>query len=286
MIFWLTSYPKSGNTWIRSLLSAYLFSENGDFNFKLLNNIKQFSSSQDIPNNDDGLDSQQIIYKNWLPAQKKINQSSKTHILKTHNALCNINGYNFTDKFNTNGAIYIVRDPRNIILSISNHYGLTHEDAYSFIVNKKKIIFPKIIKEEENNNHQETDFNFLSDWSGHYNSWKNINFCPIKIIKYEDMIKNDRMAFVSVLKFLSKFIKIDIAEKKINNVLSSTTFEKLSQMENKYGFEESPIFPKINKKNKFFNLGKENDWKKLLDSKIQKKVEKIFEREMVELKYL
>ena len=62
MILWLASYPKSGNTWIRSLLSAYLFSSDGNFNFKLLNNIKQFSSEQGMLNNN--LSSQEKIYKN------------------------------------------------------------------------------------------------------------------------------------------------------------------------------------------------------------------------------
>ena len=284
MIFWLASYPKSGNTWIRSILSAYLYSNNGNFNFKLLNNIKQFSSNQDILKNDSSLNSQEVIYKNWIPSQKKINQSGETHILKTHNALCNINGYNFTDKFNTVGVIYIVRDPRNLILSLSNHYDISHEDAYKFIINKKKIIFPK--KLEKNNDQQGKEFNFLSDWSSHYISWKNINFCPIKIIKYEDLIKNDRKVFISILKFLSKFIKVSINEKRINNVLTSTTFERLSKMENKYGFEESVISSKTKKINKFFNLGKENNWEKLLDSKIQIKVEKVFKRDMVELGYL
>jgi len=286
MIFWLASYPKSGNTWIRSLLSAYLFSEDGDFNFKLLNNIKQFSSTHHILNNKVGLSSQEIICRSWIPSQKKINQDNKIHILKTHNALCNINGYNFTDKSNTVGAIYIVRDPRNLIVSISNHYNLSHDDAYNFLINKKKIIFPKISGGGETKEHQEKDFNFLSDWSGHYKSWQNVNFCPVKVIKYEDMIKNDREVFISVLNFLSKFLKIHIDEKKINNVLESTTFKKLRQMENKYGFEESVISSQANKKNKFFNLGKENNWKKLLNTRIQKKVEKIFESDMIELKYL
>jgi len=284
MIFWLASYPKSGNTWIRSILSAYLFSNNGNFNFKLLNNIKQFSSNQNILKNDNGLNTQEIIYKNWIPSQKKINQNSGTHILKTHNALCNINGYNFTDKFNTIGVIYIVRDPRNLIISLSNHYEISHEDAYKFIINKKKIIFPKTL--EKNNDQQKKDFNFLSDWSSHYISWKNINFCPIKIIKYEDLIKNDREVFISILQFLSKFIKVNIDEKKINNVLASTTFDRLSKMENKYGFEEAIISSKTKKINKFFNLGKENNWKKLLDSKIQIKVENFFKKDMLELGYL
>ena len=40
MIIWIASYPKSGNTWIRAMLSAYLYSNNGNFSFDLLDNIK------------------------------------------------------------------------------------------------------------------------------------------------------------------------------------------------------------------------------------------------------
>ena len=46
MIIWIASYPKSGNTWIRSLLAVYLYSDNGIFNFNLLNKIDQFSGKQ------------------------------------------------------------------------------------------------------------------------------------------------------------------------------------------------------------------------------------------------
>ena len=42
MIIWLASYPKSGNTLVRSMLSAYFFSQDGNYNFELLKNIKQF----------------------------------------------------------------------------------------------------------------------------------------------------------------------------------------------------------------------------------------------------
>ena len=42
MIFWIASYPKSGNTWLRALLSSYYYSENGVFHQKLLENIGQF----------------------------------------------------------------------------------------------------------------------------------------------------------------------------------------------------------------------------------------------------
>ena len=53
--------------------------------------------------------------------------SNKTELyrikfLKTHNMLCNIDKNYFTNSQNTLGAIYIVRDPRNVITSLKNHY--------------------------------------------------------------------------------------------------------------------------------------------------------------------
>ena len=118
MIIWIASYPKSGNTWIRSLLSSYLFSDDGKFSFKLLKNIEQFSSknlSLKLPEN---LNYQARISKSWIPSQEIINQDKKIHFFKTHNAICTINGNKFTDKLNTLAAIYIVRDPRNLITSL------------------------------------------------------------------------------------------------------------------------------------------------------------------------
>ena len=44
MIIWLASYPKSGNTWIRSIICSMLYSRNGLFDFNLLEKIKQFPS--------------------------------------------------------------------------------------------------------------------------------------------------------------------------------------------------------------------------------------------------
>ena len=286
MIIWIASYPKSGNTWIRALLSAYLFSEDGKFSFNLLKNIEQFSSKYFLSNITDNLNYQERISKNWIPSQKEINKDKKIHLFKTHNAICSINGHKFTDKLNTIGGIYIVRDPRNLILSISRHYGLNFEEAYNFLTNKRKIIFPVNIENNEKNIKESEDFNFLGDWSTHYQSWKNINFCPIKVIKYEDCLIDAQKVFVSTLNFLSKFLKFEFDKKKINSSLTSTSFKNLSQMENKEGFHESATSPKTMKNIKFFYLGKKNNWKSLLDKKIVKKIESRFKNEMSELGYL
>ena len=74
MIIWLASYPKSGNTWIRSLLSSYLFSKDGRFSFEMLKNIEQFSSKNFLSDITENSNYQARISKNWIPSQKKINQ--------------------------------------------------------------------------------------------------------------------------------------------------------------------------------------------------------------------
>ena len=286
MIIWIASYPKSGNTWIRSLLASYLFSEDGQFGFELLKNIEQFSSKDFSSEKLMSSNYQDRISKNWIPSQKKINQDKKIHLLKTHNALCSINGNNFTDKFNTSAVIYVVRDPRNLISSLVHHYELSLDEAFSFLTNKKKIIFPINAEKREKDIKDHEDFNFLSDWSTHYQSWKNINFCPIKIIRYEDCLTDIQKVFVSTLDFLSKFLKLKFNKEKINNALNSTNFKNLSQMEKNEGFQESATSLKTMKKIKFFNLGKKNNWKKSLDDITIKKVENSFRNDMKELNYL
>jgi len=287
MIIWIASYPKSGNTWIRSMLSSYLFSKNGDFNFELLNNIEQFSS-KNINNNINNDDRYQArVSKNWIPSQKIINKDNKIHFFKTHNAICSINGNNFTDKFNTLAAIYIVRDPRNLITSLSHHYELSLGESFRFLTNKKKIIFPKNLeKNEKEKKNNPNDFNFLSDWSSHYKSWKNINFSPVIIIKYEDIVLNTKKTFITILNFLSNFMKINLNDEKIDNVINNTTFERLSKLEIKAGFAESATSIKTNKKIRFFFKGGKNNWRKALDKKTIKKLENSFNDVMKELKYL
>ena len=286
MIIWIASYPKSGNTWIRSLLASYLFSEDGQFSFELLKNIEQFSSKNFSSDKLMSSNYQARISKNWIPSQKRINNDKKIHLLKTHNALCSINGNNFTDKFNTSAVIYVVRDPRNLITSLVHHYELSLDEAFSFLTNKKKIIFPINAEKREKDIKDHEDFNFLSDWSTHYQSWKNINFCPIKIIRYEDCLTDIQKVFVSTISFLSKFLKFKFNKKKINNALNSTNFKNLNKMEKNEGFQESVISSKTMKRIKFFNLGKKNNWKTLLDKKLIRKIESHFKNEMSELGYL
>ena len=81
-------------------------------------------------------------------------------------------------------------------------------------------------------------------------------------------------------------MELKIEKEKIRKCLNSTSFEILSNMEKKQGFIESTVSYKTKKKVKFFNLGKQNNWKKLLDSETIIKIDNAFKNEMRELKYL
>ena len=122
MIIWLASYPKSGNTWVRSFIVSLLFNKNNEANLKELHNIPQYPLRSHFNNLLDNIDDIKEISSNWINSQKRINSDSKIKFLKTHHALCKIGDSAFTNYETSMGAIHIVRDPRNIVTSILYHF--------------------------------------------------------------------------------------------------------------------------------------------------------------------
>ncbi len=106
----------------------------------------------------------------WEISQEKIISEKKIKILKTHNSLLALNGKDFTKPKYTLGIIYIVRDPRNVITSLKNHYDLDYQQSLDFMLNEKKYLYD--VREEKDY----ADFHFLSSWSNHYKSWINNRF--------------------------------------------------------------------------------------------------------------
>ena len=102
MIFWIASYPKSGNTYLRALLSSYYFSEDGIFNQKYLKMIDQFPQKSYFK----GFNYDPKIItdtsKFWIKAQEKINENDKLNFFKTHNILGSINKTNWNSIVNIN----------------------------------------------------------------------------------------------------------------------------------------------------------------------------------------
>ncbi len=282
MIFWIASYPKSGNTWVRALLSSYYFSEDGFFNQKLLKKIGQFPEKNYFKDFD--YNPRKIIDTSnfWIRAQEIINEDKNIKFFKTHNVLGSINDNRFTNKENTLGAIYIIRDPRNVITSIQNHYELDQEEALKFMLNEKKYIYNFHTKNDY------SDFQFISSWEKNYQSWTKQKQFSIKLVKYEDLYKNTYETFKEIITFIEKTIGTNkqFDKKRAQNSVNSTTFEKMKNIEKKKGFVESVLSKNDTNKIPFFHLGPNNDWKKIFNKEYHKKLNSIFKIILKELKYL
>ena len=279
MIVWLASYPKSGNTLLRSILSSYFFSNDGKFNFENLYQITQFPLLEHFTSINVDLNEDKAIFKNSINAQNFIDkEKGKVKFFKTHSSFSKIDGYNFTDLQNTLGVIYIVRDPRNVVNSLAHHYNFSLDEAIHTMIDGKKFM-------------SRTDKNaevFAGSWNFNYNSWKNLKqHKKYFLIKYEDLIKNKKSIILKVFKFLNSLgMKFDIDMIKLNKVIKTTGFEKMKTKEQKETFTEAMIDEKTGKRKIFFNLGPKNDWRTNLDKKNKEKIEKAFSKEMEELGYL
>ena len=279
MIIWLASYPKSGNTWVRYFLASLIYSNQGKSGLDKLGYIMQYPKRDQFEKLVTNFDDFNQIKKNWINSQNQINSDNKVKIFKTHHSLCSLGEDNFTDEKNTLGAIYIVRDPRNVISSILYHFNLSStEEALNFIMEEKKFI---------GNMKNKVNYplhTLIGSWKTNYNSWKYIgkNFL---LVKYEDLILSPNTEFGKIANYITNSIGIKFSEKQIKNSIEESSFKNLRNIEDKNGFIES-IEDLKNKKKKFFNLGPKNNWKKTLEKKFIDKIENSFNNEMKELGYI
>ena len=272
MIIWIASYPKSGNTWVRSIISSYFFSKTGNFDFSLLKNISLYPSPKYFKNkiNNPG----EVSYF-WEESQKNIIQKQKEIFLKTHNALVAINNKNFTSEKTTLGAIYIVRDPRNILSSLKNHYDFKdYNETLEFMKNKKKYIWDIRRKNDF------SGFQFLGSWPDHYKSWIQNKNIKTLLVKYEDLEKDCYLTSHKLIEFilLLKGQKNMVDENKLFKSIETTKFDVLRKKELASGFDESIIIN--DKKKSFFFQGPENKWQKNLPKEILFKAEREFKDDL------
>tara|TARA_B110000858_G_scaffold194030_1_gene247684 strand:+ start:248 stop:1090 length:843 start_codon:yes stop_codon:yes gene_type:complete len=280
MIIWIASYPKSGNTWLRSIISALVYSKDGIFTFDKLKKIEQFPEKKFFKNLVKNFSDFDEIKKNWIAAQDKINLDEKIKFFKTHQGNFKIGNDHFTNNQNTQAVIYIVRDPRNLVTSISNHYSLSLNEACKFLTSPELRGNGKSWEEKKDG-----IYNFLGKWNEHYKSWTN-NTKNLLLLRYEDLITEPKKELEKLIFFLNKYVNFETSDIKINKILESTSFKNLKKMEQEGSFMENVIKKETGSNVNFFNLGPKNIWQNSLDKKIIKKIEDDFKDEMKEIGYL
>jgi len=280
MIIWIASFPKSGNTWVRSMISSLIYTDTGVFNFEIIKKIQQFPNKKHFENLTEEYQNIHELKKFWITAQDKINLDKKIKFFKTHHINCKIGENSFTNDNNTLGTIYIVRDPRSLVESFSNFYNKDKSLAIHNITSKGFVSGASYIKNKQNN-----VFTIIGSWNDHYNSWSKTS-ANLLLIKYEDLLSDPFKELNRIIIFLKKFMTFMYDDYKIQNIISSTSFERMQKMENDEGFFEMPFKESDQDKVKFFNKGKKNDWRKYLNKNESDIIENKFEKEMKELGYI
>ena len=276
MIIWLASYPKSGNTWLRLFLESLIFNEE----ILDINNIKisQFPQKRHFEGLIKNFDDLEEVSKNYINVQNKINLDNKIKFFKTHSAYWKAYNTQFTDEENTLGVINIVRDPRNIITSVLNHFSKeNYSEASKFMRNSAQQIW-----DEKNND--DRFMTIISSWSNHYNSWKKFKKNNL-LVHYEKLLNDPIEEFNKICNFLNKIANFNFEKGKILKAIEKCNFNSLQKIENKSGFVEAPLDINGSKK-KFFYLGPKNNWRTILNKETLKNIENSFESEMKELGYL
>ena len=280
MIIWVASYPKSGNTWVRSIISSLVYTENGIFDFPSIKKIDQYPQRRFLEHFTQDYNNIHEIKKHWITSQERINLDTKIKFFKTHHLNCKIDNYPFTNKECTRATIYIVRDPRNLIDSISNHFSKSIEESKKFLLTSKILSPGKEIELRGGN-----VITYLGSWKEHYKFWTNDNE-NLLIIKYEDLVKNIHQEIDKIIAFLKNYIDLEVSDTKKENIIKSTSFEALKKIEDNGDFTENVFVKGRSKKVRFFNKGPNNNWQKTLPTEIQKDLETELNNELKELGYL
>jgi hypothetical protein len=252
-LLWLASYPKSGNTWVRTFFNLYL-SKDLNLNFSNLKNDILHSSRSYIDKNAD-LDST-LLYKDELNLIKRLSlktlsesNSNQLFFIKTHEKF-----FKLTDNLpnipieNTLGIIYILRNPLDIVASYANHINKTYDEIVNYMNDSNYYLTSQI----GNLNLSPATPQYISSWSENVESWINQTQIPIFVIRFEDLLLDPISNFTKMV----EFSQIKVNHQKIKNVVEKIQFEKLQKKEN-----EEVFFLMNGTERNFFRNGKAGGWK-------------------------
>jgi len=246
----LASYPKSGNTWLRAFVHNFLRDPERPHDINKLTDLTAGESMTHLyraqdPALDQHFTDERVRELRPL-VHRAISRSSPDNVLiKTHNALVEEDGHPLISLDLTAGAIYVVRNPLDVVISFSHHNRTTIDNMIEFMGSKTAAT----VSNEKN------VYEIYDSWSGHVASWTATPSPTLHVVRYEDMLANPQKSFAAVVKFLG----IEAPRQRIEKAIRLSSFTVLKEQERRQGFRERPSAMEA-----FFREGKAGQWKKVL----------------------
>ncbi|MFZ6689835.1 sulfotransferase domain-containing protein [Undibacterium sp. SXout11W] len=256
-IYWLASYPKSGNTWFRAFIANLQRGQDAEVDINALD-TGEIASSRGWLDELLGFDSADLraeeiehlrpeVYR-WTVAKEA--KGLRYH--KIHDAYLRLdNGEPLVSREATRGALYILRNPLDVAISASHHWGCSIDEA---IHRMGKSDFE--IAKNKCSMHTQVGQRLLS-WSQHVLSWVDANDLRCCVVKYEDMLKDSLTSFTRA----SDFLELKAEQVAIQRAIEQSSFEKLAAQEQEKGFRERSV-----KAERFFRSGKAGSWRDTLNA--------------------
>jgi aryl sulfotransferase len=258
-IVWLASYPKSGNTWVRALVTNYRRHE---------------QTPADINELEGGpIASARLGFDEWVGVEasalranvvdrlrpevyRRLASSAEAPLfLKVHDAWSRAdNDEPISPADATLGVVYIVRNPLDLAMSLANHYGLMPEQAVRQLCDRDA----KASDSAFGLRHQLRQR--LGSWSEHVRSWVDESGLPVEIVRYEDLAADAVAALERVVRFSGLDRNRDgSSPARLATAVAFSEFAELSRQERESGFKERPPAART-----FFRRGRVDGWREEL----------------------
>lgn len=246
-IIWLASFPKSGNTWMRSFLAHYLMPRGRAPD---INNLRQFTTGdvrQDFFDAAVGGHYRADTIEEWTkvrPRALRLIAASKTghHFVKTHCQALKYLDQDLIPPEVTAAAIYIIRNPFDLTPSFARHVSIDLDHAVIRMTNTQSIV--------------STDtgiFEPLGRWDDHVKSWTNAPGLSRYVVRYEDMLAKPARTFSDLIE---KFLRLKVDKPKLAYAIKATSFKAMQKQEKELGFFEKP-----KGMDSFFAKGQSGAWR-------------------------
>ncbi|WP_445682225.1 sulfotransferase domain-containing protein [Radicibacter daui] len=274
---WLVSYPKSGNTWLRLLLA---------------NLLCRRSDPQDI--NDIGLATLSLVTRQVAEELTLVDTFLLTRdecdrirpalmeeawreaadldvFIKLHEAYCHLaNGSPVLGR-PARAAVYILRDPRDVAVSLAFHTGLP-------IGRVVEQMLSGSTRMGGNKPHHEQLSQPLLDWSSHVRSWTAQRDVPVHVLRYEDL-RADTAGFFGRA---ATFLGLEATPDELARAVRQSDFSELQRQETEKGFRER----RLESTAPFFRAGRVGSWRDALTPDQASAIEAAHGAVMAEFGYL
>ncbi len=250
---WLASYPKSGNTWMRVLLTNYLQpAEPASINALLpafsafeRHEFEECTGLQSSALTPDEMLRYRSLFYELLGAELP-----RATIVKIHDACLGTDrGELLFPASATEGAVYIVRNPLDVAVSLAHH---AHE-SIGHIIGRMNDPFYRLS--------DSPSFpllpHLLSSWSGHVSSWLDQGAFPVHRVRYEDLLADPAAEFGAVVRFAG----LDYDAGGVVQAVDRSRFEVLREQEARDGFRE-----RMPAAQWFFREGRAGSWRDALSA--------------------